>query len=178
VEGEARTARAAADLTDPRAFAHDRVMLPDLRFSISRSRVAAVVLAVLSIAVLSANANGAPAHSAGVSPFVGHWGGHGRSLVVHRNGIAHETIYDGCCTRVIDLRLRVSHAHGTVRRGRARVRVLKVSVHRKDYYSKSHPAPHRGQTGRLRLRRGVITTPITDTNYCNRAAGNRGVCGA
>lgn len=110
--------------------------------------------------------------------FAGTWVGHTRVLRINRSGRAKESIGSGCCDPVVDLELHLSRPRGNARRASIRARVTAVHVHDGSAYSDEYPAPHVGQTRRLRLRRGVITEPITGTNYCNRAAGLRGTCGA
>jgi hypothetical protein len=79
---------------------------------------------------------------------------------------------------VVDLRLKLSHPRGTKHVGSVAFRVTSVQVHDPSAYSRSFPAPRVGQTGRLKLRYGVITESVTRTNYCNEAAQLKGTCGA
>jgi hypothetical protein len=108
-----------------------------------------------------------PVQAASMGTFEGRWYGHTRSLLISGDGRAVETIYAGCCSRAFTLHLQLSDRHGTT----VRARVVKVDAG-------DEPAPAVGATGVLRLRSGVITEPITGTNYCNQAAGMRGACGA
>jgi hypothetical protein len=144
------------------------------------------MIAVIAAAAVSASQAGAAhgptvtasAHKATLRTFAGTWIGHTRSLKITRKGRAKESIDDGCCHRVIDLKLRLSRPRGTRHHASVRARVTSVKVHDKSYYSKKHPPPHVGQKRRLRRRYGVIFEPLTHTNYCNRHAGNKGRCGA
>ena len=74
-------------------------------------------------------------------------------------------------------RCRVTRATGTVRHGAIDVRVTRVRVY-KSGLGPDHPRPHRGDKAVFKIRRGVLTDPITAITYCNRAASRRGVCGA
>jgi hypothetical protein len=118
------------------------------------------------------------ARHATVRTFAGTWYGHTRSLVITRRGFARESIGDGCCNPVIDLKFRLSRARGTTGDATARARVTAVRVRDHRYFSKKHPPPHIGETRQIRLRNGVIHERISGTTYCDAAAGPRGVCGA
>jgi hypothetical protein len=120
----------------------------------------------------------ASAHKATLRTFAGTWYGHTRSLKITRKGRAKESIGDGCCNPVIDLRLRLSKPRGTRRRASVRARVTWVKVRDKSYFSKKHPAPHVGERRRMRLRNGVIKETLTGATYCNRKASRKGICGA
>ena len=119
-----------------------------------------------------------PSAHATLATFAGHWFGHTRALTITRSGTAHESVGSGCCDEVIKLDLKLSDPRGTSRRATARVRIVKVQILDKTAYSGSHKAPRVGQVGTLRLRDGVITEPFIKTNYCNKAAGLKGDCGA
>lgn len=124
----------------------------------------------------------APGVSAGkratMRTFAGRWYGHTRGLTVTRRGRARETIFDGCCDHVIDLRFRLRHPHGTTTHAKARARVTSVRVYDKRAFTKQHPAPHVGQTGTVKLRHGVIHDPFTSTTYCTLEQQMKGTCGA
>ena len=114
----------------------------------------------------------------GMARFSGKWEGHTRLLKISRRGRVRESIGDGCCDPVIDLRLRASDPRSGRYGPTLRVRVTVVHVHDPDAFSPSWPAPRVGQVGRLRLRHGVIREPLTKTTYCDRRAGSKGICGA
>ena len=145
--------------------------------------VVARVLAAAAVSVSQAGAERpvrvtAAAKKATLRTFAGTWYGHTRSLKITRKGRAKESVGDGCCNPVIDLKLRLSKPRGTRRRASVRARVTWVKVRDKSYFSKKHPPPHVGQRRRMRLRNGVITEPFIHTNYCDRRAGRKGICGA
>lgn len=122
------------------------------------------------------NAADSPGHAArSYSDFVGTWYGHTRHLRIRSDHVAREVVYFGCCDHVIDVRYRVSHPHGTPRRGSLRARVTRVHVF--DPSAVDNP-PHRGDVGRFRVRHGVLHDPFTGTIYCTLHAAQTGVCGA
>jgi hypothetical protein len=147
---------------------------------------AAIAASIIAGLLLTASTPAAPgratataaAHKATRATFAGRWFGHTRSLKIGPKGHAREAIGDGCCNPVISLRFRLWHVRGTTNRATARARVTAVHVHDHSYYSEAHPPPHVGERRHLRLRNGVIKEPFTHTNYCDRKAGLKGICGA
>jgi hypothetical protein len=136
--------------------------------------VLAVVVASPAPGASSATASGNTARA----KFAGTWYGHTRSLRITRRGFARESIGDGCCNPVIDLKFRLSRARSSSSGLTARARVTAVHVRDKSSFSRKHPPPHVGEKRRIRLSHGVIHERITGTTYCDTAAGRRGVCGA
>lgn len=133
----------------------------------------------LAAATLASPAPAAPAANHGaLATFAGTWIGHTRSLVIKRDGSAKESIGDGCCNPVIDLRLRLSRPHATASGATATARVTAVDVHDRSLFSKKHPPPRVGESRRIRVKHGVIHERITGTTYCGRPAARKGVCGA
>jgi hypothetical protein len=109
------------------------------------------------------------------SDFVRTWYGHTRHLRIRDDHVAREVVYSGCCDHVINVRYRVGKAHGTTRRGWLHARVTRVRVFNPGLVDNP---PHRGDTGRFRVRHGVLDDPFTGTNYCTIHAGQTGACGA
>jgi hypothetical protein len=149
----------------------------------ARSVIGVIVVSAVVVPASQAGATHsatvtASAHKATLRTFAGTWYGHTRSLKITRKGRAKESIGDGCCHPVIDLRLRLSKPRGTRRRASVRARVTWVKVRDKSYFSKKHPAPHVGQRRRMRLRNGVIKERLTGATYCNSKASDKGICGA
>jgi hypothetical protein len=114
------------------------------------------------VGALAATAAGAPPRPATVSTFAGDWWGHTRSLLISRTGQAAEIVDDGCCTRVISLRLKLLRPSGTVQDATVAFRVTSVGR-----WDAPGPRPRVGQLGRLRLRDGIIVDLLTGANYCN-----------
>lgn len=111
-----------------------------------------------------------------LAPLVGTWIGHTRTLVVQRDGTVVESVGDGCCDPIMDLRLRVSRprrAHGSLV---ATVVVTQVRMHDRRALPPGRTPPRVGQRGTLRLRAHVLVDTVTGDNYCG--AGAKPVCGA
>jgi hypothetical protein len=145
-------------------------------------RAVAPAAAALAVAAAASIAHAAPpqpaTEQATLATFAGDWAGHTRALTITRSGHAKESIGDGCCDPIVDLRLRLSRPRGDRHVASVAVRVTFVRIHDPSVYSRSYPAPHVGQRGRLKLRYGVITDSVTGANYCNARAQTRGTCGA
>src|SRR3954453_11948587 len=141
------------------------------------ARIRLVVALVVLAAVVAAPVASASRHAT-IGTFVRVWIGHTRSLKITHRAVAKETIYDGCCTHVIDVKMRLSDVRGRPGHASARVTATAVHVFAKGYYSKKHPAPHVGEVRRIKLRHGVLTERLTNATYCNDRAGRKGLCGA
>ena len=115
--------------------------------------------------------------SATLATFGGSWYGHTRGLNITSDGRANESIGSGCCDPVIDLELRLTSPTGTSSDASVTAIVVAVTVRDPTAYSSSNPPPRVGERTRLRLSSGVITEPLTQTNYCGDAAP-KGTCGA
>lgn len=107
--------------------------------------------------------------------FTGQWIGHTRDVTITSDGHGTESIGDGCCDPVIDLTFQLSNPNGSAGDATATMTVTSVTPH--DWPS-DEPLPTVGQQGTLRLSQGVVTEPITQTTYCDNAAGMQGTCGA
>jgi glucose/arabinose dehydrogenase len=110
--------------------------------------------------------------------FAGKWLGHTRTLTIDPSGRALESIYVGCCDHQVDLTLQLSNPQGLPNNATATATVRNVRVYNPKDFTASQPPPRVGQTGQLTLKSGVITEPLTKTNYCTPAAGRTGTCGA
>lgn len=125
----------------------------------------------------TASASAAATRRATLATFAGYWGGHTRYLKITPGGSAKESIGDGCCHPLVDLRLELSHPRGTVHVASVAIRVTSVKVHDRNAYKGSYDPPFPGQVSRMRLRYGVLTDPITRATYCNEAQDRKGTCG-
>jgi hypothetical protein len=114
---------------------------------------------------------------ADLAVFAGRWGGHERLLQISRKGRAKIVMYLGCCDHIINLWFQLSRIHGTYTTARARARITRVHVYDKSAFT-GGGAPHVGQVGSLRLRRGVIIDSFLGWNYCDEVEGGKGTCGA
>ena len=111
-----------------------------------------------------------------LAPLVGLWYGHTRTIRIARDGTAVESVGDGCCDPIMDLRLRLSHprrVHGGLV---ATVVVTQVRLHDRHALPPGRKPPHVGQRGTLSLRAHVLVDSVTGDNYCG--AGAKPVCGA
>jgi hypothetical protein len=133
-------------------------------------------LAVVPAAAVAAVTLGCGGGKATLSTFAGRWEGHSRGLTITRAGDATESIYSGCCEFVIAVKFRLSHPQGTRHAASATATVTAVRIGDKSVFSKQHPAPHAGESRRIRLRDGVIAETLTGTNYCSPAT-RRAVAG-
>ena len=113
-----------------------------------------------------------------LATFAGVWQGHTRTLTIARSGRAKESIYSGCCDFVIDLEFQLSRPAGTARNATATATVTAVHLHDRTAFTKAWRPPRLNEAAHLRLERGVITEPLTGTDYCDATAGARGTCGA
>ena len=118
---------------------------------------------------LAATANAATPRHAAFAAFAGRWWGHTRGLTIRSDGHAAEFISSGCCDPVINLDFRLSRPRGNTEDATAVATVTAVWVRDRSAFTAADPAPHVGERRVIRLRDGVITEPITGTNYC--AAG-------
>jgi hypothetical protein len=120
----------------------------------------------------------ASSNRATLATFAGTYFGHTRSLKVSRSGRATESIGDGCCHQVIGLSLRLSRPRGTLHSATVLARVTRVRVSDRRAAGSEGSVPRVRDQRRIRLRLGIVTEPITRTNYCDRAADLTGACGA
>jgi hypothetical protein len=111
---------------------------------------------------------------ADLAVFAGRWGGHERSLTISRKGRAKMIVYLGCCDHIINLWFQLSRVRGTYTTARARARITRVHVYDKEFIG--NHAPHVGQVGTLRLKRGIMVA--FGGYYCDEAQGAKGACGA
>jgi hypothetical protein len=111
---------------------------------------------------------------ADLAVFAGRWGGHERSLTISRKGRAKMIVYLGCCDHIINLWFQLSRVRGTYTTARARARITRVHVYDKEFIG--NHAPHVGQVGTLRLKRGIMVA--FGGYYCDEVQGAKGACGA
>jgi hypothetical protein len=138
----------------------------------------------LTVCAAAAGAPGAHASArvgaakASLGTYAGNWTGHTRSLRISTAGHAKELVGDGCCDPIVNLRFTISHVTGTKAKASATATVTRVHVEDKSAFSKKYPAPKVGDTGKLRLKHGIITEPFVGAVYCDRSKENQGACGA
>ena len=139
------------------------------------SRIAAVLVA--AIATLTLGACGGD--KATLATFAGGWHAHARSLKITRAGDAHEWLSLGLSDFVIELRFHISRLSGTRHDATATATVTAVRIGDRSAFTAARPAPHVGESFRIRLRDGVITEPLTGARYCGPGVDwPRAGCGA
>lgn len=150
-----------------------------------RTRFVTVVsvglLTVATVSMTAAVSHATPRPAAGkasVATYAGTWYGHTRVLKISRAGHAREAVGDGCCDPIVNLRFTISDVTGTTAKAKATATVTKVHVKDKSAFSKQYPAPEVGDTGTLKLKRGIITEPFIGAYYCDSSPKNQGACGA
>jgi hypothetical protein len=133
------------------------------------------VLPATAVAALALAGGGGG--KATLATFAGTWQGHGHTLKVTRAGLGKEWIYSGCCDLALAMKFRLSRPQGTPRAAAATATVTAVRIGDRSWFTKANPAPHVGESRTIRLRDGVITETLTQTNYCSPSA-KHWVCGA
>jgi hypothetical protein len=128
-------------------------------------RAPCLLLAAACLAV-SHSAVGASPRRASLATFAGYWWGHTRGLRIMRDGHAAESIFSGCCDRVINVDFRLSRPRGTSQAAAAIATVTAVWVRDRSAFTAAHPAPQVGETRTIRLRDGVISESLTGASYC------------
>jgi len=110
-----------------------------------------------------------------LATFAGRWGGHDRGLLVSPNGRGSEFALASCCARVYRLGFRILSVGGTLTDATA---VYRVTSYKR--YDRSFKLQlHKGATGKLELRNGIITNSLTRDFFCSGPAwGATGACGA
>jgi hypothetical protein len=98
-------------------------------------------------------------------------------MQITKSGIATESVGDGCCDPVIEVKYRVSDVHRSGETWTAQTVVTAVKVH-PGWSEGGQPAPRVGQTSILTLNNGVVVSTLTGANYCSDKADLTGVCGA
>lgn len=136
------------------------------------------VRGTLALSVLAVVTSACGARETTFPAFAGNWSGHGRGLTISRDGVGKESVYSGCCDFVVAVKFRLSRqrvAPGGVTTATATVVAIRFGD-KSAFGGPWHP-PHLGQSSLLRLKDGVITDPITGTNYCGPST-KHWVCGA
>ncbi|MEO7352412.1 MAG: hypothetical protein ABIR34_01825 [Marmoricola sp.] len=107
---------------------------------------------------------------------LGLWSGHTRLLTVNAQGVATEKIQDGCCALVVQLTYQLDNPVTKAGTTTADATITAVRVGKRKLLKGR--VPKVGDTGRITLRKGVITPPFLKTNYCDGKAAKKGTCGA
>jgi hypothetical protein len=129
----------------------------------SWSRIAALPAAALATFALA----GCGGDKATLATFTGVWQAHARTLKITRTGNADEWISLGLDHFVIALRFHLSRPRGTPHDATATATVTAIRIGERTAFTAAHPPPRVGESGRIRLRDGVITETLTGAKYCS-----------
>lgn len=106
---------------------------------------------------------------------VGLWSGTARSLSVTADGVVTETVQDGGAL-VIKLTYQLADPMTQDATTTADSTLTAVQVGKRALLN--GPLPRVGATGRITMRKGVITPPYLRTTYCDSSAAKKKTCGA
>jgi hypothetical protein len=129
----------------------------------SWSRIAALPAAALATFALP----GCGGDKATLATFTGVWQAHARTLKITRTGNADEWISLGLGRFVTALRFHLSRPRGTPHDATATATVTAIRIGERTAFTAAHPPPRVGESGRIRLRDGVITETLTGAKYCS-----------
>ena len=127
-----------------------------------RSPIPAVLVGAIAMLALG----GCGGDKAKLATFAGGWQAHARSLIITRTGDAQEWLSLGLNDFVVEMRFHLSRPKGTPHDATATATVTAVRIGDRRVFTAVHPAPHVGESFRIRLRNGVITEPLTGAIYC------------
>jgi hypothetical protein len=126
----------------------------------------------------SEGAGNAPTGPNDLPAFVGTWTGHDRTLTINANGIATETVYDGCCTIAWTLRFSVDHVSGTHANAAVYTTLLAADFKENpNFPNVGSPEAQVGQGGIGDVQDGVLTEVYTGTTFCDPTADAANKCG-
>lgn len=109
--------------------------------------------------------------------FAGSWLAHGGGLTITHDGVGRAVVYSGCCDFVEAVTFRLSRPRAAPGGATATETATVVRIGDKSAFGGPwHPA-HVGESATLRLKDGVITDPLSGSNYCSTHA-KHWVCGA
>jgi len=104
--------------------------------------------------------------------FAGGWQAHARDLSISRTGYGRERFTLGMSSPlprlnfVFDVRFRLSRPQGTPHDATATATITSVRIGGQSTFTARHPAPRVGDSFRIRLRNGVLTSRLSGANYC------------
>jgi hypothetical protein len=138
---------------------------PDMLF---KSWFAAVPVAAVAALVVS----GCGGDGVSLRTFAGSWQAHARTLSISRAGEGREWLSLGMSSPfprrnfVFDIRFRLSRPQGTPHDATATATITAVRLGGQSTFTAAHPAPRVGESFRIRLRNGVLTSRLSRANYC------------
>ena len=133
-----------------------------------RSRLASLVITAITSLALG----GCGGERATLRSFSGGWGAHARTLSITRTGHGREWLSLGMSSPsprlnfVFDIRFRLSRPQGTPHDATATATITAVRIGGQSAFTAAHPAPRVGESFRIRLRNGVLTSGLSGAHYC------------
>ena len=133
-----------------------------------RSALAPVVMTAMTSLVLS----GCGGEKVTMRSFSGGWQAHARALSITRAGHGREWLSLGKSSPlprqnfVFDGRFRLSRPQGTPHDATARATITAVRIGGQSAFTAAHRAPRVGESFRIRLHNGVLTSQLSGSNYC------------
>jgi hypothetical protein len=131
------------------------------------------VIVPLAMLVAAASTGcGSSQDSVALGTFVGTWQAHARTLIITRTGDGREWLSLGMSSPsprlnfVFDIRFRLSHPQGTPHDATATATITAARIGGQSAFTAAHPAPRVGESFRIRLRNGVLTSLLSGANYC------------
>jgi hypothetical protein len=116
--------------------------------------------------------SGCGGENATLRNFAGGWGAHARTLSISRSGEGREWLSLGMSSPspqqnfVFDVRFRLSRPQGTPHDATATATITAVRIGGQNTFTATHPAPRAGESFRIRLRNGVLTSGLSGARYC------------
>jgi hypothetical protein len=107
---------------------------------------------------------------------VGYWSGHTRLLAITGDGVAIETLSNGCCETVVKLTYQLTDPVTKGDASSAQAKITKVTLGNRKLIKGR--VPKVGDTGVIRVNQGIIRSPYLKTSYCSPAKAKKGACGA
>ena len=135
----------------------------------SRSSLAAVPVAAVAALVVGGCGGDSDVT---LRTFAGGWQAHARTLSISRAGYGREWLSLGMSSPlprrnfVFDVRFRLSRPQGKPHDATATATITAVRIGGQSTFTAAHPAPRVGESFRVRLRNGVLTSRLSGANYC------------
>jgi hypothetical protein len=146
-----------------------------------RSGLASVAITAITSLLLG----GCVGDKATLRDFAGGWQAHARSLSITRSGDGSEWLSLGMSSSsprqnfVFDIRFRLSRPQGTPHDATATATITAVRIGDQSAFTAAHPAPRVGESFKIRLRKGVLTSLLSGANYCGAGVNwPKAGCGA
>ena len=136
-------------------------------------RFGSLAASLLAAAAVAGCGGGQPSLAA----FAGSYEGHGEGLTITRSGMGKAVVYSGCCDFVLALTFHLSQPRSAPGGATATEMATAVRIGDRSAFGGPWHPPHVGERATLRLKNGVITDPLSGSDYCSPHA-KHWVCGA